>query len=77
MLRKEMNHGGQLDLAHILKSKLHVLEHKTNGYVRSNVKSLVGQQESPLATFIHRKISWFGHVTWHKKPLQDLNARYC
>lgn len=64
--RNELNHGGQLDLAHILKSKLHVLEHITNDYVRSNVKSLVGRLESLLATIIRRKISWYGHVRGHK-----------
>ena len=40
-------------------------EHKTNEYVRSLVRTLVGPQEPLLATVKRRKLAWFGHVTRH------------
>ena len=39
------------------------LEHKTNDWVRSKIKSLVGPQEPLLVTVKKRKLAWFRHVT--------------
>ena len=38
---------------------------KTNDYVRSLLRSLVGPQEPLLATVRRRKLAWFGHVMRH------------
>ena len=50
-----------------LRKLLHIsyLDHKTNEYVWSKVKSLVGPQEPLLATIKRRKLAWFGHTTRH------------
>ena len=40
-------------------------EHKTNDYVHSQVKDMIGIQESLLSTVKRRKLAWFGHVTRH------------
>ena len=40
-------------------------EHKTDEYVRQQVDSLAGKQESLLATVKRRKLSWFDHITRH------------
>jgi hypothetical protein len=45
--------------------RISYLEHKTNDYVRSKVRSYVGPQESLLSTVKRRKLAWFGHVNRH------------
>ena len=40
-------------------------EHKTNDYVWSTVKNLVGPQEPLLTTIKRRKLMWFGHHLRH------------
>lgn len=45
--------------------RISYFEHKTNDYVRSMVKNLVGPQEPLLATAKRRKLAWFGHIVRH------------
>ena len=40
-------------------------EHKTNEYVLTTVRNLVGPQQPLLATVKRRKLAWFGHLTRH------------
>ena len=40
-------------------------EHKTNDYVLTTVRNLVGPQQPLLATVKRRKLAWFGHLTRH------------
>ena len=39
------------------------MEHKTNDWVRSKVKTLVGPLEPFLAIVKRMKLAWFGHFT--------------
>ena len=42
--------------------RISYLENKTNDWVRSSTKSLVGPQEPLLAPVKRRKLEWFGHI---------------
>ena len=45
--------------------RISYLEQKTNDWVQSKINSLVGPQESFLATVKRWKLEWFRHVTCH------------
>ena len=45
--------------------KISYKEHKTNEYVRNEMKKRVGSQEPLLSTIKRRKLMWFGHTARH------------
>ena len=55
--------------------RISCLEHKTNGWVWSKIKFLVGSQEHLQATVKRRKLAWFGHITSHDSLSKTIPQR--
>ena len=45
--------------------KISYKEHKTNAYVKEEIRKRMGHQEPLLSTIKRRKLIWFGHTTRH------------